>query len=246
MRRIVSPTPRARTRRVAHPSCAAAQTGADCVGAAEEAGALCFDERERWSWFILSDRRLRRRGRRRAKRQRHPSARGPRAVCRVAVRRCAPVAARRQRAAVRDLRPVRGTGRSPVVRTGRPSTRWTRDAGVDVVVAHLVADALGRPAERQLGQVAGGEHPWPAPRCRLGPPLPLVRRRGFGADDLARSARRLHGGHMAGASRRPVRRPMMPDAPSISPKRDMECASRLRQDLSRCVRPAVCWSHDRS
>ena len=30
--------------------------------------------------------------------------------------------------------------------------------GVDVVVRHLVADAVGGPAERQLGQVAGAEH----------------------------------------------------------------------------------------
>ena len=32
------------------------------------------------------------------------------------------------------------------------------DRGVDVVVRHLVADAVGRPAERQLGEVAGAEH----------------------------------------------------------------------------------------
>jgi hypothetical protein len=32
------------------------------------------------------------------------------------------------------------------------------DAGVDVVVAHLVADAVGAPAQRQLGQVAGPQH----------------------------------------------------------------------------------------
>ena len=33
-----------------------------------------------------------------------------------------------------------------------------RHAGVDVVVRHLVADAVGAPAERQLGQVAGADH----------------------------------------------------------------------------------------
>jgi predicted thioesterase len=33
-----------------------------------------------------------------------------------------------------------------------------RHAGVDVVVRHLVADAVGAPAERQLRQVAGAEH----------------------------------------------------------------------------------------
>ena len=32
-----------------------------------------------------------------------------------------------------------------------------RDAGVDAVVRHLVADAVGAPAERELGQVAGAD-----------------------------------------------------------------------------------------
>ena len=33
-----------------------------------------------------------------------------------------------------------------------------RHAGVDVVVRHLVADAVGAPAQRELGEVAGAEH----------------------------------------------------------------------------------------
>ena len=33
-----------------------------------------------------------------------------------------------------------------------------RHRGVDVVVAHLVADAVGAPAQRQFGQVAGADH----------------------------------------------------------------------------------------
>ena len=33
-----------------------------------------------------------------------------------------------------------------------------RHAGIDVVVRHLVADAVGAPAQRQLGQIAGAEH----------------------------------------------------------------------------------------
>ena len=33
-----------------------------------------------------------------------------------------------------------------------------RHAGVDVVVRHLVADAVGAPAQRQLGEVAGAQH----------------------------------------------------------------------------------------
>ena len=31
------------------------------------------------------------------------------------------------------------------------------DAGIDPVMAHLVADAVGRPAQRQLGEVAGAD-----------------------------------------------------------------------------------------
>ena len=45
---------------------------------------------------------------------------------------------------------------------GRPADQvldqGLRHAGVDVVVAHVVADAIGRPAQRQLGKVAGADH----------------------------------------------------------------------------------------
>ena len=33
-----------------------------------------------------------------------------------------------------------------------------RHAGIDVVVRHLVADAVGAPAQRQLRQIAGADH----------------------------------------------------------------------------------------
>ena len=33
-----------------------------------------------------------------------------------------------------------------------------RHAGIDIVVRHLVADAIGAPAERQFRQIAGAEH----------------------------------------------------------------------------------------
>ena len=46
-----------------------------------------------------------------------------------------------------------------------------RHTGVDVVVAHLVADPVGRPPQRQLGEVAGAEHD---PAALVGDPEEIV------------------------------------------------------------------------
>ena len=55
----------------------------------------------------------------------------------------------------RDLRIEVARGTRP---TDQVLDQRLRHAGIDVVVRHLVADAIGAPAERQFRQVAGAEH----------------------------------------------------------------------------------------